>query len=158
MSFVEYVQERSSVMDAYMESIPPGDVISYDHTFNIRNRTYENCEGLPESYEGLPPVEPGRYKSAKNALLLFVNRRGQVLSCEATKESKSADVIDGLTKIKKRCDANNWTYPKYFVVDDCCASRKTVNQVFPEAQVRQDMKHLLNRILECVSKVCSTFR
>lgn len=150
---LEYVKEHSTVMDAYMESIPPGDVISYDHTFNVRNRTYENFEGLPESYEGLPPLESGRFKTAKNALLLIINRRGQVVYSNPTKESKSADVIDGLTQIKKRCDKNNWPYPTYVVVDDCCSSRKTINQVFPEAQVRQDIKHLINRILECVSKV-----
>jgi hypothetical protein len=137
-----------------MESIPPGDVISYDHTYNIRNRTYEGSVSIPESHDKEHlPIEGGYYKANANAMLIAMNRRGQVLAHKCTVESKKEDTIALLSNIKKRCDKNQWTYPKYVVVDDCCSSRNTINKVFPEANVRQDMKHLINRILECTSKV-----
>jgi len=53
-----------------------------------------------------------------------------------------------LRDLKNQCDDLSCPYPKYFVVDDCCSSRKLINEVFPDAIVCQDIKHLNNRLIE----------
>jgi hypothetical protein len=69
-----------------------------------------------------------------------------------TQGTKGKDIQDGLRAIKSKCERLNVPYPCCFWVDDCCKMRKTIEEVFPNSVTRQDIKHIINRIVEQLSK------
>jgi len=69
-----------------------------------------------------------------------------------TEGTKGVDVKTQLLKLKVKCDSLGVTYPRHFCVDDCCAQRNTILSIFPNATVTQDLKHLINRLVEKLSK------
>jgi hypothetical protein len=89
---------------------------------------------------------------AEDARIFFTNGTGEiVLHVESKKETSSA-IIEELKNIKCRCDRHNWSYPQYIICDNAAAYVKTVRKVFPNARIGQDLKHLINRPLETLSK------
>jgi hypothetical protein len=63
------------------------------------------------------------------------------------------DVKSMLVDIKKKCDRLGCSYPIVFNVDDAPAMEKTIKSIFPDARVTQDIKHLVNRMVEKLSKM-----
>jgi hypothetical protein len=77
---------------------------------------------------------------------------GQIISSATGINNQREFVKDQLLQIKKKCIDTKMPFPRYVTVDDCCQSRHMVHEVFPEATVTQDIRHLVSRIIEQCSK------
>jgi len=62
------------------------------------------------------------------------------------------ELKDILNELKERCNNKKWPFPKYFYVDNADQVQKCIKSIFPDAAVLQDLKHLINRLVECLSK------
>ena len=66
-------------------------------------------------------------------------------------------VIKAIRTLQDRCEKQNRPFPKVFTVDDCCATRKYVEDAFRNKpllkppRVVQDIRHLCHRIVDCIS-------
>ena len=83
-----------------------------------------------------------------------MNGTGEVCSHFETKKENAKVMTEELRKLKHRCDRMNIPYPRFFVCDDAGAWEKVIVLVFDEAQVAQDVKHLINRQLEILGTGC----
>jgi hypothetical protein len=79
-----------------------------------------------------------------------MNGSGEVLSHTAAQKETSATLSGHLQSLKERCDRLAVPYPQYFTCDDAKAWEKTIHKVFPDAEVLQDIKHLINRMIEVI--------
>jgi len=72
------------------------------------------------------------------------------LSHTTSQKETSTTLIEQLKALKARCDRLQVAYPNYFTCDDAKAWEKTIHSVFPDAIILQDIKHLINRLIELV--------
>jgi hypothetical protein len=54
--------------------------------------------------------------------------------------------------VKSKCDILGSQHPQFITVDDCCGMRQTIQKVFPCSEVLLDAKHMINRVVEKLSK------
>jgi hypothetical protein len=79
-----------------------------------------------------------------------MNGSGEVLSHTTSQKETSATLSGQLQALKERCDRLAVPYPQFFTCDDAKAWEKTIHKVFPDAKVLQDIKHLINRMIEVI--------
>ena len=77
---------------------------------------------------------------------------GQIITMEEGKDNVHEFVEKQLEAYKKFCDKYQIPYPKYITVDDSVQSAKMLKGIFPDILVRQDIKHVVNRLVEQMSK------
>jgi hypothetical protein len=75
----------------------------------------------------------------------------QVEYASEVKGTTGKDMQVGFKAIKAKCDRLNVAHPTTCCVDDCCAQRNIIQDVFPKMLVVQDLKHLVNRMINNVS-------
>lgn len=131
------------------KAIPICPVISTDHTFNVQSRVLERTN------EGLKRVE-------EDSLFVIMGANGHILQHRVSKgtSGEGDGWVQDLRSLRTRIDEYNENvpedeqvaYPTHCCVDNCCNQRKQINSVFPNCVVSQDIKHLVNRFLECCSK------
>ena len=59
---------------------------------------------------------------------------------------------EALLKIKEKCIRLGTPFPEWICVDNVRNDENTVHEVFPLCKVVQDVKHLINRVVENLSK------
>ena len=156
--FIDYAKDHSATINTFIENIPVFPTISIDHTFKSLQRTYE-IDARSDKHKALD----------KKALMTGIFGNGQLAFCIPCKGETNESVAIGLKQIFKRAAEQKKPPPRIVWVDDCCSSRKFIqdlyqkegydvayatengfkldksNKLFPV--VAQDMKHLINRIL-----------
>ena len=145
----EIVQGAVPTITKMNKEVPICPVISTDHTFDVQSRVLEQTE------DGLKRVK-------EDALFIIMGANGHILGHRANSgtSGEGDGWIQDLRKLKARIDSYNESapeemkvaYPKHCCVDNCCNQKKQIHSVFAECEVSQDVKHLINRFLECCSK------
>lgn len=82
--------------------------------------------------------------------MFFMNGTGEVIKEGKTKSENAVVIKDQLRIIKRRSERLQVAYSKIVCVDDAAAWDVTIRSVFPDIRVMQDIKHLINRIVETV--------
>ncbi len=133
--FKTFVGERQEDIAAALQAIPIPPIISIDHTFNVLKRTTEyNAET--------------KLHKATDANGLHCNGR-RWWKCVVLPKTKVLGGVEVESDLKEI--VNMW--PTLVCIDDCCAFRNSVKRALgPDADVTQDAKHLINRIVEGCSK------
>ena len=85
---------------------------------------------------------------------MILNGTGQITGfLRIGKSETRADLETLLNALKARCTRLGVAFPRYFFVDNAEAYEGIIKSVMGEnVVVLQDIKHLINRILETVSK------
>lgn len=76
----------------------------------------------------------------------------QVCSTAVGIESSHDYVHKQLLNIKEKCARQKIPEPTDITVDDCCQFAPGVRKIFPNIRVCQDIKHVINRCIDCLSK------
>jgi hypothetical protein len=131
----------------------PFPVQSFDHTHNISKRTRDYDTGPePERCDLHGKHHPKHVAIQEEGLLISMGANGQIDCVIPTKSTGKDEVKDMLFRLKRKCDDRGAPYPTWFCVDDVRAQEKTIKDVFPNADVVQDVKHLVNRLVEQLCK------
>jgi hypothetical protein len=77
---------------------------------------------------------------------------GTISAVEHLEKEDSENVTRILENMKEKCKKLGCPFPLYFCTDNTNAWADTINKVFPNARVCQDIKHLINRIVEKTAK------
>ena len=72
-----------------------------------------------------------------------------IADCKGTSHQ---EMLPHLQRLLKRCDDNSISYPHTWIVDNCCEGRNFIRSLVPGANVYQDAKHIINRLIENLSK------
>jgi len=92
----------------------------------------------------------------ENALSIIMSLEGQILSMSRGKDSSHRFVMLQLTQYLDKCANKELIMPKYVTVDDCCTMRDSIEKTFAAFDqtvvVLQDVKHLINRLIEQLLK------
>ena len=135
--FVKYVDENEEKMMNLFKNAKIHPVLSLDHTFFVQKKTLKHIKSRKEYH----PTE-------KNAFLIMMAGDGTVVGFHDVVGTGNNSVIGHLEALKTKCKANAEPYPQYVTVDNCCEARKMILEVFPNATVYIDVKHLINRIVD----------
>lgn len=147
--FIRYVREREHIFQACMQNVVPHTVQSIDFTFNAAKRTKITTQsgGHVEAI-GL------------DSLLFSLNGTGEISSFRRAKQEGHVYIRSILNELRERCIRLNVPLekrPKYFYVDNAVHMRGVIHEYFPESEVYQDVKHLINRLIEHTSKQSSLY-
>ena len=149
-TFNKFIEEHEPEMIAFFNSIVVHPLQSFDATYNMSRRTldYHVLEG-----DGIFQNKI-KYLPKNGGLLISMNGTGQITYVgQIGKNESVSDMEKCLNSLKDRCDKLRTPYPNYFYVDNVQTWENTVKSVFgDDVSVLQDIKHLINRILECASK------
>jgi hypothetical protein len=136
----------------------PFPVQSFDHTHNISKRTRDYDNGPePERCDLHGKYHPKHVAIEEEGLLISMGANSQIDWVMPTKSTGRDEVSKMLVGLKQRCDDRGAPYPSWFCVDDVRAQEKTIKDVFPNAIVVQDVKHLINRLIEQLCKTHSLY-
>lgn len=143
--FTKYHENYSDLISACRNHIIPHKVQSLDFTFNIAKRT-KGKDG--KSIE-------------KNSMLFSMNGTGQVSAFVRGINESYESIRPLLLELKNRCitlEMPEEDWPEYFFVDNATDGIQNLfREFFPRAQALQDMKHIINRLLELCKKSSSSY-
>lgn len=146
----DYINERLPFIKEYNDNIQIHPVQSIDSTFNVGKRTHES---VIDSGEGQAEDIMRRRSIGKCGLLCAMNATGEVsFTTKVGKSEKGSDYIECGEDLKRKCDKNEQEYPKFFNVDNAPMWNDIIKKIFPNSEVLQDIKHLINRMMEATSK------
>jgi hypothetical protein len=97
-------------------------------------------------------TENGFHPVVENVCGFIVNATGEVVAFKRSKGETSAMLTGMLLEVKERCERLRITYPTVIFTDNAAAQEAYINRVFPDCKVGQDLKHLINRTLEFVTR------
>ena len=135
-----FVKDRIEFIDKCFNAIEIAQILKQDSTFRIQDHTkVQTTEGKFVSID-------------KNARAFMLNATGEIVATSSAKGETKELIIQLLRSIKARCDKHGWPYPQVIFTDNAIAHEKSIKSVFPDIRVAQDLKHLINRPLEFISK------
>jgi len=138
--FKAYHESHFDLINACLDNLIPHKVQSLDFTFHVSKRTKDP--------DGKPIHE--------NSLLFSMNGTGQVSSFVRGVNESHESMRPLLKQLKDRCIALQMPeidWPEYFYVDNATEGIKNlIREFFPRAQAFQDIKHIINRLIELCKK------
>jgi hypothetical protein len=139
--FHDYYEEVEEHLEESYHNTPIHAVQSIDCTFNYNERAkdFDNTTGKHTSIK-------------EDKLFIAMGGDGQISYFKKLEKEDKVNVKTILTAMKVRCDRLNCPYPLYITCDNAKAWEKTIHDIFPGATVLQDVKHLINRIIEKTKK------
>ena len=130
-----FFQDEQVYIDA-MSSLS-AKTISCDHTFkSVCNIGYRR-------------QEDGNWVTQYNSIFCTLNEKGEVLSWQFTKSESFPEVRDMFVEIKERLENNDLDH---ICIDNCCKWQSLLNEIFPEASVKQDLFHAVQRFVKTLKK------
>lgn len=147
--FCDYVKGQEMVIKSIQDNMAVPFCVSMDTTKKIRKRTTVYTPGYRSSH----------VRAVENGMNFILGCDGTVISRRATINDSLEMVKPQLIELKLRADRQG-VKVEYFVVDNCCLSRGTIQGVFNSkdadgnftTSIIQDVKHLINRPLEYINK------
>lgn len=88
----------------------------------------------------------------ENVCGFVLNGTGEVVAFSRSKGETAVMMESMLRKVKERCDRHRLSYPDAIFTDYANAHEACIKRIFPDCKVGQDLKHLINRPLEFVSR------
>ena len=82
-----------------------------------------------------------------DSLFMVLNEYGQVLGFEFVKSTAFSNIQPLLQKIKDFLR----TKVDMIILDNCCQWNKKISTIFPEAKIKLDLFHAVQRIMKCIS-------
>ena len=118
-----------------MISIPPGEAISFDHTFKVAaNIGFLRDDGI--------------WVAQYDSLFIVLNSEGKVITWQFTKGTAFSQIEMVLTDLKARSSSINIVY-----IDDCCKLRSKVQSLLgSHVLVKLDLFHAVKRITSTLCK------
>ena len=110
--------------------------LSCDHTFKVSKNI------------GCYRDTDGRYVKQFGFLLLLLNENNEIVDWRLTKTAGYSEVKSLLQNVKERKGVN----VKSIHVDNCCQSRKQIQEVMGEIPVKLDLFHAVQRVTNVVPK------
>ena len=110
--------------------------LSCDHTFKVSKNI------------GCYRETDMRYVKQFGFLLLLLNENNKIVDWKLTKSAGYSEVKDLLQNVKDRKGANVMSVH----VDNCCQSRKQIQEVLGEVPVKLDLLHAVQRVTNVVPK------
>jgi hypothetical protein len=77
---------------------------------------------------------------------------GEIIAMSDAHRESGGAITDLLTEGKRLCDINNTQHPQVIFTDNAQAQESIIKCVFPGCRVAQDLKHLINRLIETCPK------
>lgn len=110
--------------------------LSFDHTFKVGKNI------------GCYRDTDGRYVKQFHFLLLLLNENNEIVDWRLTKSAGYSEVKDLLRDVKNRNGINL----KSVHVDNCCQSRKQIQEVMCDVPVKLDLFHAVQRVTNVIPK------
>jgi hypothetical protein len=137
--FLQDFMEHKQYYFHEMYRLVTSDFISLDHTFKVA--------------ANLGYVRPdGRWISQYEAALIIMNNKGQIISWQLTKTTSLEETLPVLKVLSERL-VKNQARPKIICVDNCCAVRKKLQDIFGrDTFICLDLFHAVQRIIKSMPK------
>ena len=131
--FLKKFMEEENAYLTEIQSVCPGESLSFDHTFKIASNI---------GYLRTDKKWVCQYDSA----FLVFNEKGQVVTWQFTKGTSFQNVRSLLENVVKRCRTQGISV-KTVYIDNCCQRRNKVREVFgSDVTVFLDLFHAIQRI------------
>ena len=92
-----------------------------------------------------------RWVKLYDTLFIVLNEEGIVLSWKLCKGTKFSSIKNVLTQLKTRLDSYV-NKPRLFLIDNCCSWRSKLNEIFPEIEIKLDIFHALQRVIQKIPR------
>jgi len=135
-----YVEDRSGFLDECLDSVIPFCVLSLDGTYNIQKRT--RARTTSNTFESIP----------EDCSIFLMNATGEILEESSSVRETTVAIKSILNVSKTRSDRLNSPYPRVIFTDNAGAQENAIKSVFPGCRVGQDLKHVINRVIDHCSK------
>ena len=137
-----FVLHYESYKQTYQDELDkiPFESLSLDHTFKVATN--------------IGYWKDQRWIKVYDSLFILLNEEGCVKAYKFTKGTALENVKDLLIKIKQQGE------PQFIYVDNCCSLRPQLLEIFPEANIKLDVFHAVQRLTKTISKkhiFCSEF-
>lgn len=128
-----HIQKYNTIMSAIT-----GNWLTMDHTF----KTAANIGYWDKN---------GKWATLYGSVFLIMNEKKEVLSWVFTKTAGFIHVRHSLMKVKERCDRKKVSIHG-LVIDNCCAWRALLEEIFGLIPVKLDLFHGVKRVTSTISK------
>ena len=136
--FLCVYKENRLFLGQHMSDTTAASWISADHTFKVAANI--GCY-LPD----------GSWANQFDSLFIVLNELGQVLTYKLTKGTAMNKVEDILKNLKCRLEQQGTMCHTIFV-DNCCTVRGKFTEIFPDALIKLDLFHAIQRVTSKVPK------